>query len=199
MLAAVWLLLSTGCATRETATVESSVSVRVLDRDFVAIDAGTPDTRLLPLESGERVLSYGARGRVGIGVTNRRLVGYTVSGGWTERRLRFEEATPSRAEMGMDIALFLTSHRAIGFDGHWRESHFGALEEPLQSDVGAGSLVVVTNLRALALTSASGGFRGVEIREGEQVENVYALQTSAEVHTSERSLLFSGTWTELPR
>ena len=103
---------------------------------------------------------------------------------------------PSRAEIGPRVALFLTSQRAIGFDGHWREANFAPTEEALQSNVGAGSLVVVTNLRALALTPESSGFQTIPMRVDERVENLYARAATAEVHTSERRLIFTDGWSE---
>ena len=171
----------------------------MLDRDLVAIDAGSADAHLLALEPGERVLSHEARGKIGIAVTDRRLAGYTAAGGWSERRLRVSEATPSRADLGEQVAVFLTSQRAIGFDGHWREANFGLHEDALQSRVDSEAVVVVTNLRALAMTTISNGFHPIAIRAGEHVEDVYAGAASSEVRTTERILTFAGSWSEVRR
>jgi hypothetical protein len=176
-----------------------TVSVRVLDRDVVAIRAGSSDSHLLPLEPGERVLSHEAHGRIGIAVTDRRVVGFTSASGWTERRLRVSEATPSRAKVGARVAIFLTSQRAIGFDGHWREANFSFQEDTIVSEVKEGTAVIVTNLRALGLSETSSGFHPIPMRAGEVVESAIALDTTAEVRTSERVLRFSGSWTESPR
>lgn len=192
-------VLGLACSVGRPAFVDRNVSVRVLGRDLVAIEHSATDVHALALEPGERVLSHEARRNIGIAVTDRRIAGYTAASGWTERRLRVAEATPSRADLGEWVAVFLTSQRAIAFDGHWREVNFGPHEGVLRSSVESDAVVVVTNLRALAMTTTSNGFHPIAIREGERVEDVYAGANGSEVRTAERILTFAGSWSEVRR
>ena len=179
--------------------MDRSVSVRVLDRDLVAIEHGAENAHALALEPGERVLSHEARRNIGIAVTDRRLAGYTAASGWTERRLRVAEATPSRADLGERVAVFLTSQRVIGFDGHWREANFGPHEGVLRLSLDSDAVVVVTHVRVLAMTTTSNGFHSIAIREEEHVEDVYAGANGSEVRTAERILTFASSWSEVQR
>lgn len=179
--------------------IEDTVIVRVLDREVVGVDAVARGSSSLRLDPGERLLSHEARGRIGIVVTNRRLLGFSAKSGWTERRLRIAESTPSRADVDARLALFLTSQRAIGFDGHWREEVLSPQEAVQRSSLASSTALVVTNRRAMGLSPASGGFVSIPLRVHEDVEQARAVATLAEVTTSQRVLVFSagdGTWTE---
>jgi len=182
--------------------VEDTVIVRVLDRELVGVDAIGRGSVVLRLDPGERVLSYDARGRIGVAVTNRRLLAFSTKSGWTERRLRIAEASPARADVDARVALFVTSQRAIGFDGHWREEIFSPQEAVQRSSLASSTALVVTNRRALGLSPASGGFVSIALRVHENIEDARAIATLAEVTTSQRVLVFralDGSWQEEKR
>ena len=172
------------------------VNVAVIDRDLLAFDAlgGTgPETRL---RIGESVLWSGARGRVGVVLTDQRALGVRPgSGSWQGVEYRRFERLSGRVMLGERVALLLTDQRVIGFDGrsgNWTERDLGLREQILATRVGENSAVVVTNRRALGLSADSGGFFEADLRIRERIESVSALSNVATVTTSQRILVFSG-------
>jgi len=185
-------------AQRNDFELEDTVAIVVLDRELVAHGANRGSSRLR-LEIGERLIWHGASGRIGFVVTDRRVLAFRSGFGWSDRRLRVAESSPGRAKLGTRIALFVTSQRAIAFDGHWREESIGPQEGLYASSVGSGAALVVTNRRALGLSPNSGRFVATKLEIHETIEAAETLGSTAQVTTSKRVLFFSGpsaSWSE---
>ena len=186
--------------------IEDVLQIVVLDRELVAIDAlggGGPRERL---EIGERLLRYAARGRVGIAVTDRRMLAVGVgSGSWQDTRYRQGEIPPRDFLLGDRVALLLTSKRALGFDGgsgNLIELSLGPAETVLGLEIGRNVAVIVTDRRALGLSPFAGGFFSERMRLRERLEAIDASANLATVTTSRRLLTFrspTGGWEERDR
>ena len=179
------------------------LEIVVLPREILAVDAHSGGQLAARLELGERVLYAKQRGRVGVAVTDRRMLAVTSgSAAWQETRYRSGESPPPDVELGDRVALFLTPVRAIGFDGktgNLVESVIGPQESLVSSAVGQNLAVVVTSRRALGVSAARGGFFETRLRVGERIESVSAVSNVATLRTSQRLLLFrgpAGSWEE---
>lgn len=203
------LLLAFGMVTAVAALAQNQsplsplLEVQVLGREVLAIDSEGGGQRSERLERGEAVLYTRSQGRVGVVVTDRRLLAIaTRSGSWQQVRYRNGEAPPADVEIGDRVALALMKTRAVGFDGGSRnlvESSIGPREIVVDSAVGPNVVVVITDRRALGLSSDRGGFFEVPIRLGEQIQSVTAFANHATLQTSQRLLIFRGpaaTWEE---
>jgi hypothetical protein len=193
-------------ANRDGAVLEPLLEVQVLDRELLAIDAESGGERSERLERGEQVLYTRSEGRVGVVVTNRRVLAIaTRSGAWQEARLRDHESPPADVILGDRVALAVLATRAVGFDGgsgNLIESTLGPREVVRDSATGQNVAVVVTDRRALGLSSDRGGFFEVRLRPSERIESLDALANHATVQTSERLLVFRGetaSWEERRR
>jgi hypothetical protein len=182
------------------------LEVLVLDRQLVAIDARGGGQRTTPLRLDERVSWRGARGKVGVALTDQRILAVAVgSGAWQEADRQRKEKLPTEALMGDRVALVVTSHRVIGFDGgsgNLVESRLGIRERVQASRTGENVAVVVTDRRALGLSPSVGGFFEAKLRLEERLESVEAGANLATVTTSRRVLIFrapSGSWEERRR
>jgi hypothetical protein len=179
------------------------LEVQVLGRELLAIDSEGGGQRSERLERGETVLYTRSQGRVGVVVTDRRLLAIaTRSGSWQQARYRHGEPAPADVEIGDRVALALMQTRAVGFDGGSRnivESSIGPRETVVDSAVGPNVVVVITDRRALGLSADRGGFFEVPIRLGEQIQSLTAFANHATLQTSQRLLIFRGpaaTWEE---
>ena len=203
------LLLAFGVATAVPAIAQNQsplsplLEVQVLGRELLAIDSEGGGQRSERLERNETVLYTRSQGRVGVVVTDRRLLAIaTRSGAWQQARYRNGEAPPADVEIGDRVALVLMRTRAVGFDGGSRnlvESGIGPREHVVDSAVGANVAVLITDRRALGLSSDRGGFFEVPIRLGEGIQSVTAFANHATLQTSQRLLIFRGpaaTWEE---
>ena len=181
---------------REPSPLEPLLEVQVLGRELLAIDAEGGDQRSARLERDEKVLFTRSQGRVGVVVTDRRLLAVaTRSGAWQETRYRNGEAPPTDVVLGDRVALALLTQRALGFDGGSRnliESTLGPREVVVDTAVGQNVVVVATDRRALGLSSDRGGFFEVRLRSGESVESIEAFARHATINTSQRLLTFRG-------
>jgi hypothetical protein len=197
------LVLAGTADASEDALLAPLLDVIVLEREILAIDAeGGGETRER-LEIGENVLFAKQRGKVGVAVTDRRILAVaTRSGSWQEARYRRGETPPLDASLGDRVALLLTAQRAIGFDGgsgNLIEASIGPQEVATRTAVGQNVAVVVTNRRALGLSSERGGFFDTRLRVGEPVESISALAKTVTLQTDRRLLIFrgpSGSWEE---
>ena len=193
-------------ADRDSAVLEPQLQVQVLDRELLAIDAEGGGARSERLERGEQVLYTRSEGRVGVVVTNHRLLAIaTRSGAWQQARLRQHESPPADVILGDRVALAILASRALGFDGgsgNLIESTLGPREVVRNSAIGQNVAVLVTDRRALAMSSDRGGFFEVPIRPGERIESLDALASVATLQTSDRLLIFRGetaSWEERRR
>lgn len=182
------------------------LEVVVLDRTLVAIDARGGGQTSERLDLDERVLWTGARGSVGVALTDERLLAVGASSGsWQEARyLRIEEPA-DRALLGERVALVTTDVRALGFDGgsgNLVETRLGPRERVVARRIGENVAVVVTGRRALGLSPFVGGFFPIKLDLFEQLEDVTALANLATVTTDRRVLIFrapTGSWEERRR
>ena len=177
------------------------LEVLVLDRQLVAVDARGGGQRELSLRLGERVLWTGARGRVGVALTDQRVLAVAAgSAAWQEADRQLDEALPGDALLGDRVALVVTSRRVLGFDGgsgNLVESRLGVRERVLARRAGENVAVVVTDRRALGLSPLVGGFFEAKLSIAERFESVTAAANLATVTTDRRVLIFrapSGSW-----
>jgi hypothetical protein len=182
------------------------LDVLVLDRDLLAVDAASGAQVQEPLRLGEQVLWTGSRGRIGVALTDQRILAVTVgSSAWQETDLHREEPAPDRAWLGERVALVATPRRVLGFDGHTGnlvEARLGVRERLLHVGVGETVGVAVTDRRALGVSSGAGGFFPVKIDLEERLESVTASANLATVTTQRRLLVFrgsTGSWEERRR
>jgi len=180
----------------ENSPLSPLLEVRVIGKQIFAIDAETGGELPMRLEREESVLYTRSQGRVGVVVTNRRLLAAaTRSGSWQEARYRNGEAAPADVEIGDRVALALMRTRAVGFDGGSHnivESTIGPRERVVDTSVGANVAIVITDRRALALSSDRGGFFEAPLRVGEDFQSVTAYANHATLQTSQRLLIFRG-------
>jgi hypothetical protein len=177
----------------------------VFEREVVAVDgmAGTELRRRLDV--GETVHFAESHGRVGVVLTDRRVLAVAVrSGDWQESRYRRGEPRPESAFVGERVALVVTSKRAVGFDGgsgNLVERSLGPREQVLAADASGAVGVVVTDRRALGISPFAGGFFERKLRIEETIEAVAATGNVGTVRTSRRILSFqaaTGAWVEVP-
>ena len=206
--AVLWAAASLGPAARadENTPIYDLLEVRVQDRHLLAIDSETGGQIAEQLELGEHVLFTHERGRVGIAVTDRRMLAVaTISGFWQSERLRRRERPPAEAWLGDRVALLLTPQRALGFvgrTGNFSQAGLGPRERILDRAVGANVLVVVTERRALGLSADRGGFFEIPLQVDERSENLSAFANHVTLETPLRLLVFrgnTGAWEESPR
>ncbi len=179
------------------------LQIVVLARQLLAIDAQGGGQLPIDLELGEQVLWHGARGVVGVALTDRRVLAVAArSGAWQTERYRRIETAPERALLGARVALVATRTRVFGFDGgsaNLVETGLGPRERLLLQETGQNVAVAVTDRRALGLSPFRGGFFETRLRLNERVERVDAQSDVATLVTSRRLLIFraaSGTWEE---
>lgn len=201
--AGIALALGRGAEGFEESPLSPQLDVVVLPREVVAVDAEGGGSLGERLEIGERVLYAKQRGRVGVVVTDRRLLAVAVrSAAWQQTRYRNGEAPPADVVLGDRVALVVTPVRAIGFDGktgNLVEATLGPQEAVLDSAVGQNVAVVVSDRRALGVSAARGGFFEVRMRVGERITRLDALADTVTLQTSRRLLVFrgpSGSWEE---
>jgi hypothetical protein len=177
------------------------LEVLVLDRQLLAVDARGGGQKEVALRLEERVLWTGARGRVGVALTDQRVLAVAVaSGAWQETARQIDEELPEEALLGDRVALVATSRRVLGFDGgsgNFVESRLGVRERVLALRAGQNVAVVVTDRRALGLSPMVGGFFEAKINLVERFESLTAAANLATVTTDRRVLIFrapSGSW-----
>jgi hypothetical protein len=200
----VWLLSLGSLARAQIADEVPLVDVLEileLDRKLLAVDARTGGQLEISLRLSERVLWKTTRGRVGMVLTDQRVLATAVaSGTWQQIELQIGEQVSGHARLGDRVGLLLTSRRAIGFDGESRnllEASLGLRERVLAAAVGRNVAVVVTDRRALGLSPTVGGFFDTPVLLGETVERIEAESNLVTVTTARRLLIFrtpTGSW-----
>ena len=188
------------------AAIEDVLQILLLERELIALDAvggGGPRERL---EIGEKLLWKASRGRVGVVMTDRRMLAVGVaSGSWQEKRYRHGESPPRDALLGDRVAVWVTPKRVFGFDGgsgNLIVHSLGPHERLLRSQASANVAVLVTDRQALGFSPFVGGFSSTGIRVGEKLEEVQATGNFATVLTSRRLLTYrapTGGWEERNR
>lgn len=181
--------------------LEDDLQIVVLPQRILAVGSGSGQ-RELALEIGEKVLWQGVRGRIGMVLTDRRVLGVTTeSGSWQSKRYRRTESVPDPPLMADRVALLLLRTRLIGLDGrsgNLVEVSIGPGEQVLHWAVGQNVGVAVTPRRALGISAFAGGFFATSIGVGERIDGVQAVANSATVTTARRLLVFrnDGHWEE---
>lgn len=174
------------------------IDVVVRRREVIAIDpARSGGTRRAALHVGEKVLWSGARGRVALVVTDRRLLGITTGNtGWQEVRLKVHESEPRAIAMGDRVLVVLTSLRALGLSavgGGFTESLIGTTESPREVVAGENVAAVITDRRVVGLSGFFPGFAQTLIGVHEDVEFASTLPNFVSIGTESRMLVFRGT------
>ncbi|TFH25464.1 MAG: hypothetical protein E4H03_00650 [Myxococcales bacterium] len=181
-----------------TTPVLDLIDVIVHRREVIAVDpSAAGGTRRAPLMVGEKVLWSGARGKVALVVTDRRLLGITTAhGGWRALRFKVHESEPKAILLGDRVALVLTGMRAIGLSSAGKgfaESLIGTTESPYDVVVGDNVAAFITDRRVVALSGFFPHFAEQQIGVHEDVEFTSTLPNFVSVGTRERMLVFRGT------
>jgi len=182
------------------------LEILVIDREMLAIDAAGGGQTTARLRLDETVLWKGARGKVGVIITDQRILAVaSQSGSWQETDYRRKEQRPESALLGERVALVITSERVLGFNGgsgNLVEYRLGPREKVLAARVGENVGVVATDRRALGLSPFQGGFFSIALNLGDQFEAISAESNLATLTVPRRSLIFratTGTWDERSR
>jgi hypothetical protein len=200
--ALLWLAASPALAQpADEVPLADLLTILEVDGALLAIDARSGGQLELDLRLGERVYWKAAQGRVGMALTDQRILAVAVSSGsWQElRRLQGEEIA-GHALLGDRVALLVTSRRAIGYDGGSRnlvESSLGLRERVIDARAGRNVAVIVTDRRALGLSPAVGGFFTTPVSLGEHVERIDVESNVATLTLNRRLLIFrapTGSW-----
>ena len=94
------------------------LEILVVDRELLAIDAAGGGQTTARLRLNETVVWKGARGKVGVIITDQRILAVaTQSGSWQEADYGRTEQRPESALLGERVALAITSERVLGFNG----------------------------------------------------------------------------------
>jgi hypothetical protein len=179
------------------------LEIIVLPREVLAVDAGGGGQIEERLLRGENVLWSESKGRVGVVLTDQRILAVsTISASWQSLRYARGEVAPAGAALQDRVALLLTNKRAIGFDGNSGnliERSLGPGESITGSAVGANVAVVVTDRRALGLSAFAGGFFQAKIHVGEDLASATAQANLVTLALPNRLLFFrapTGSWEE---
>ncbi len=182
------------------------LEVLVVDRELLAIDAAGGGQTVARLRLDEAVVWKGARGKVGVVITDQRVLAVaTQSGSWQETDYGRTELGPKSALVGERVALAITSERVLGFDGgsgNLVEQRLKPREKVVAARVGENVGVVVTDRRAIGLSPFLGGFFSVSIGLKDQLESVRAESNIATLTSNRQILIFratTGTWEERTR
>lgn len=179
--------------------LEDDLQIVVLPQRILAVGP-RGGQREIALELGENVAWKGVRGRIGIVLTDRRVLGVTTeSGSWQSTRYRRTESVPDPPLMADRVALLLLRTRLLGLDGrsgNLIEISIGPSETVLDWAVGQNVGVAVTSRRALGISAFAGGFFATTLDVGERVDALDAVANSATLTTSRRLLTFrnDGHW-----
>jgi len=192
-----------GAQALESIPLEDILEIVVLEHQLLAISAAGGGQTTVDLELGERILSTGSRGRVGVVLTDRRILAVTdSSAAWQETRYRRTESPPTGVLFGDRVALLSTEDRVIGLDGgsgNLIEYRLGPQERVVDGRVGANVAVAITSRQAIGLSPRAGGFFPVSINVKERIESITAKSDLVTLTTNRRLLIFrspTGTWEE---
>jgi len=170
------------------------VSIVPLERRVLAVNPVTGPVAETALDVNETVLVFRTQGRLGVAVTNRRLLGITSrSAVWAELRLRVSEAEPEPELVIEDrLALVRLRARVAGITSASPIWNFVELagDENVREVVSAAQVAaVVTDRRAIGF-SAGSGFVAEPLGSTERLERSSADDRSVQIVTSSRVLVF---------
>ncbi len=186
--------------------LEDTLSVDHIGRSLYAFDSLSGGQNQFDLDLREKVIFQGAGGRVGLVVTNRRLLAIASGqGGWRVQPLQLAEQGHTQQWISSRVALVVTPKRIIGFDAgtsSWLEVGVGPNEEVEQARVGSSTAIVLTGNNVYGMSPNAGGFFAQPLQIHEKVESVSAAATIGRVLTSQRLLIFkagTGAWSVAER
>ncbi len=182
--------------------IEDLLEIVFLPRHVLAIDAQGGQTRE-QLELNEEVVWWRSRGRVGVVLTDRRILAVgTDSGAWQTERLRLSERIPDGAFLGDRLAVILTRQRLLAFSSLGRnlvETEIGPNERVTHVEVNSNAGVVLTPRRAIGVSPFVSTLREESLQLGERIESISVRSNVAVIRTQRRLLTFrapTGSWAE---
>jgi len=183
--------------------LEDLIEIVVMEDEILGIDATGGGSSVVRRHLGEDVLWTGVRGRVGVVITDRRVLALAPqSGGWQEAPYERGERPASDARLGDRVAVVLMPKRVIGFlgtVGRFVQERLGPQEDLRSVVVGANVALIVTERVALGLSPEAGGFFPYRLQLKEKIRDVSARANVATIETDQRVLVFrapTGTWAE---
>jgi hypothetical protein len=179
------------------------IEIVVMDDEILAVDAESGGSSVVRRRLAESVLWTGTRGRVGVVITDQRVLAVAPrSGGWQEAPYERGEAPAHDAQLGDRVAVIVLPKRVLGFlgtAGRFVQTRLGPHEDLRAVQVGANVAVIVTKREAIGLSPEAGGFFAIRLHVRERLTEVSARSNLATVQTDERVLVFrapTGTWAE---
>jgi hypothetical protein len=179
------------------------IEIVVMEDEILAVDAESGGSSVVRRHLGESVLWTGTRGRVGLVITDERVLGIAPqSGGWQEAPYERSEGPARDAQLGDRVAVVVLDNRVLGFlgtVGRFVQARIGPQEHLRELRVGANVAVILTNRVALGLSPEAGGFFEFRLHVKERIQDVAARSNLATVTTDQRVLVFrapTGTWAE---
>jgi hypothetical protein len=162
-------------------------------RDLYAFDALTGSRASIRLEVAEEVAFERSRGRVGMVLTNRRVLGVAPGTSWLEERLGLQETRPDVGLVEDRLGLVVTNRRALAFAGQqgWVSEAFSPNEVASAVRAGTAVGVVTTNRRALGIAPSVGHFVSEALSVTEALESITTQDALVTLRTNRRILVFS--------
>jgi hypothetical protein len=185
-----------------TTPVLDIIDVVVHNDEVLAIDPQRRGgIRRAALMVGEQVLWVGARGAVGLVVTDERMLGITAAwGAWQEAPFKIHESLPYSILLGDRVALVVTDLRAVGISTGGKkifQSTIGTQERVIDGLVSDNVAVVVTDRRLLGVSGFVPGIVDTRVGIHEQIEYSSTLPSFVTIGTDDRVLVFragSASW-----
>ena len=182
------------------------IEIVVMEDEILGVDAESGGSSVVRRRISESVLWTGVRGRVGIVITDQRVLALAPrTGGWQEAPYERGESPARTVQLGDRVAVVLLRQRVLGFLGNvgrFVQERIGPQEDLRSVQVGANVAVIVTNRVALGLSPAAGGFFPIRLQVHERIMDVSARANLATINTNQRVLVFrapTGTWAERRR
>jgi len=174
------------------------VEVVTIRDKVIAIDARGGSQTTIRLKAKEQVEWTGARGKIGMALTNYRVLAFSVgSSAWQELSYTSGEAQPDAALLGDRVAMLVTGYRIVGFNGRFAEARLEATETVVDSRVDQSVAVCVTTHRALGFSNSVGKWVDTPMDAREQLIAVSASANFATVTTEQYIRVFrapSASW-----
>jgi len=179
------------------------IEIVVMEDEILGVDAEGGGSSVVRRRVNESVLWTGVRGRVGVVITDERVLAFSPrSGGWQEAPYEHGEASARGADLGDRVAVIALRQRMLGFlgtVGRFVQVRLGPNEDLRAWQVGANVAVLVTSRRAIGLSPEAGGFFEFRLQVKERIREISARSNLATIQTDRRVLVFrapTGTWVE---
>jgi hypothetical protein len=182
------------------------IEIVVMEDEILGIDAESGGSSVIRRRLAEPVLWTGVRGRVGVVITDQRVLAISPrTGGWQEASYERGERPALYADLGDRVALIVLRARVLGFlgtAGRFVQERLGPNESLRAQSVGANVALIVTSRAAIGLSPEAGGFFATRLQVRERIAEVSVRSNVATVVTDQRVLVFrspTGTWAERRR